>query len=251
MGCAQILSNAHAHNDYQRNKPLFSAIDNGIPSIEVDVFLHDNKIVVAHHAIALSCRPSFEESYLIPLIQRVEKNNGKVFLDSTPLILMIDLKRNKDSLTLRLYDLLLKYKNLIRSKSTPNSPLIIMLSGHPTIQLIRSLEHEIFVVDGNLCHLEEHVDVDFIPRVSMNYRKTFSWRGMGKMNQKDSERLKTLVEQATKNRQKLRFWSMPNRRRIWYTFSKYPEVIINIDRYKKFKKFSDNLDSLQSENGHQ
>lgn len=247
----QVLHNAHAHNDYQRKNPLFSALEHGIPSIEVDVFLHKGEIVVAHHAVGLSLRSSLEDMYLRPLLAYCKERQGQVFNDGSVLVLMFDLKNEKDSLVHSLYSLLQSYKSLIRSPGMTDGTVIIMLSGNPPIETIKTFGLDIFVVDGHSGMLNETTEVDFVPRISMNYRRTFRWRGFGDMCEADIMKLEKLVAQARESGQKLRFWGMPNRRRIWSTFSKYPEVIINIDRYKKFKKFSDNLDSLQSENGHQ
>ena len=246
---AQLLHHAHAHNDYLKKQPLFDALNCGIPSIEIDVFLYRNEVLISHTGIGLKYQPSFEVRYLIPL-QSIILQHGKVFEDGTPLTLMIDLKNEKAALIKQLYELLLPYQALIRTQNNQEAPLIIMLSGNPPLQIIDSLEIPIFSVDGNTHHLWDESTHDFITRVSMNYRKTFSWRGVGKMTKRDQAKLQELVTQANQNNQQLRFWAMPNRKKIWRKFMDYNEVIINVDKYEKFKKFSQSLSSSQSENGH-
>ena len=39
----------HSHNDYHQNIPFWLAYGCGLDSIEVDVFLKDNDLMVAHH----------------------------------------------------------------------------------------------------------------------------------------------------------------------------------------------------------
>jgi len=43
------LRNAHAHNDYGHNRPLFDALKEGFTSVEADVFLMNDSLYVAHN----------------------------------------------------------------------------------------------------------------------------------------------------------------------------------------------------------
>ena len=42
------LENAHAHNDYLHERPLFEALDLGFNSVEADIFLVDGQLLVGH-----------------------------------------------------------------------------------------------------------------------------------------------------------------------------------------------------------
>ena len=53
-----LLPVGHSHNDYTRDKPLHEALSYGFTSIEVDVFLDDNRMVVTHADKALPENPS-------------------------------------------------------------------------------------------------------------------------------------------------------------------------------------------------
>jgi hypothetical protein len=44
-------ANAHAHNDYTRESPFYSAALYGFKSIEVDIFMIDDVIYVAHDKV--------------------------------------------------------------------------------------------------------------------------------------------------------------------------------------------------------
>ena len=44
---AKPLANAHAHNDYEHDRPLLDALDEGFTSIEADVFLVEGQLLVA------------------------------------------------------------------------------------------------------------------------------------------------------------------------------------------------------------
>jgi hypothetical protein len=64
---AQIAQHGHAHNDYMHKRPLFEALENGFTSIEIDVFLHNNDLVVSHTAAGLDKKQDIEELYLKPI----------------------------------------------------------------------------------------------------------------------------------------------------------------------------------------
>ena len=81
---------AHAHNDYEQKIPLFTALDNGFSSIEIDVFEYRDKIVVCHDEEDVPYAPTIEETYLNPLFL-----SGAV---RSPLILLIDLKEDDTQL---------------------------------------------------------------------------------------------------------------------------------------------------------
>ncbi len=42
------LARAHAHNDYRHHRPLLDALAHGFTSVEADVFLVDDQLLVAH-----------------------------------------------------------------------------------------------------------------------------------------------------------------------------------------------------------
>ena len=44
----KLLTNAHAHNDYEHTHPLADALEQGFCSIEADIHLVNGKLLVAH-----------------------------------------------------------------------------------------------------------------------------------------------------------------------------------------------------------
>src|SRR4051812_6991468 len=70
------LPNAHAHNDYAHNRPLFDALDHGFSSIEADVFLINGNLLVGHDREALRPERTLKSLYLAPLAERIRENNG-------------------------------------------------------------------------------------------------------------------------------------------------------------------------------
>lgn len=241
LGFSQVYQNAHAHNDYLKKPPLFSALEHGITSIEVDVFDVKGQIRVAHIPLFLKNKPLLKNLYLEPLAQRIASNGGTVFEnDSTQLILMIELKRNHLDLLDLLKTELAPYQELIdipRGKNKRWGPIKILLTGGVSTNLISSDEMAIFSVDGGLKSLSNKIDPNLVPRISMNYASHFKWKGRGSMPESEKEWLIKTINQADALGYELRFWNMPNKEVIWEEFLKLGVHRINVDDYERFARF--------------
>ena len=64
------LPQAHAHNDYEHARPLFDALDHGFCSIEADIWLVDDQLLVAHDFDKVSPERTLQGLYLDPLLER-------------------------------------------------------------------------------------------------------------------------------------------------------------------------------------
>jgi hypothetical protein len=77
------LERAHAHNDYEHDRPLYDALDHRFKSVEADIWLVDGELVVAHDAEdvpqAAEQGRTLRSLYLEPLRQRVKQNRGSVY----------------------------------------------------------------------------------------------------------------------------------------------------------------------------
>src|SRR5262249_48764995 len=86
------LPNAHAHNDYAHARPLFDALDRGFCSVEADVFLVNDELLVGHTFLDLRPERPLETLYLDPLRQRVKATGGRVHPGSADFLLLVDIK---------------------------------------------------------------------------------------------------------------------------------------------------------------
>ena len=77
----------HSHNDYHQNIPFWLAYSCGLDSIEVDVFLKDNDLMVAHHENEIIENRTIESLYLNPIRDLLSLNLYKQALQ-----LLIDIK---------------------------------------------------------------------------------------------------------------------------------------------------------------
>ena len=86
------LIRAHAHNDYEHKRPLFDALDQGLCSVEADIFLVDGQLLVGHTRRSLKPERTLASLYLVPLKERVAKNGGRVYRGGPEFTLLIDFK---------------------------------------------------------------------------------------------------------------------------------------------------------------
>lgn len=106
----QARSQMHAHNDYEKPQPFYNAYNHGAASIEVDIFLKDGKLLVAHDTTQLDKTRTIESVYLKPLDSIV--NTGTV----RKLQLLIDLKTEAYSTLDSLVNTLKQYPKIIHNK---------------------------------------------------------------------------------------------------------------------------------------
>lgn len=87
------LLRAHAHNDYEHARPLYDALDHGFTSVEVDVYLVNDQLLVAHDPTQLQFDRTLQSLYLDPLRQRTQQNKGQVYSKGgLEFTLLIDVK---------------------------------------------------------------------------------------------------------------------------------------------------------------
>ncbi len=131
------LPNAHAHNDYLHESPLYDALGHGFASAEVDIYLAGNELYVGHEPKELRKDRTLECLYLEPLRQIIAQNNGKVFSTLSPFTLLIDIKTDADN-TYKALRRVLKKEMPIEERENLKQ---IVASTHQRGQRIRFLEY--------------------------------------------------------------------------------------------------------------
>src|SRR5690349_19196948 len=73
------LWRAHAHNDYEHPRPLSDALDHRFGSVEADIFLVGDQLLIGHTPDDLDPTRTLESLYLDPLARIVKANHGSVY----------------------------------------------------------------------------------------------------------------------------------------------------------------------------
>lgn len=224
----------HSHNDYEQKTPFWSAFDNGLHSIEVDVFLKNNTLYACHEESKILTDRTIENLYLQPLQQVISLK----MTDTIATQVLIDIKSETVATLNKLVELLQKYPSLIQNKKlsfviSGNQPEVSKYTNYPNyIQFdYQSLENKLSQEQWNKVAL-----------ISMNFAQYSSWNGKGRLTEGDYEKVKSVIDQAHRLGKPFRFWGCPDAKTAWKTFADLGVDFINTDLPYESSRYLNTLD---------
>ena len=236
---ATPMMRGHAHNDYLHSRPLFDALDNGFCSVEADIFLVDDALLVAHFLLFVRKDRTLESLYLEPLRERIRRFEGKIFPDAEKFYLWIELKTEAKSTYAVLHKVLEKYADILtrfeNDKEVPGAVTVI-LTGNANLDLIRNEPLRYACVDGGLGMLDSNVSPTLIPVVSLDWMREFS-RFKGELPPDQQKKLAEQVLKAHERGRKLRYWNAPDHETFWKILYDADVDFINTDRLELLRQF--------------
>lgn len=212
------LLNAHAHNDYLHERPLVDALSHGFTSVEADVFLVDEQLLVAHSFIELSPSRTLEDLYLKPIEKLVAANNGRVYRDGPPLTLLVDIKANGKQAYAALDALLKKYDPIVSQSidgKYSERAVTVIVSGDRPFSEIEHSNPRRAGIDGRLSDLHSQQPADLLPLLSDRWSSHFSYRGIGDFTAAEQAKLRDIANQTHSAGRRLRFWATPENPMLW------------------------------------
>ncbi|MEV0978944.1 phosphatidylinositol-specific phospholipase C/glycerophosphodiester phosphodiesterase family protein [Streptomyces sp. NPDC049915] len=209
------LWHAHAHNDYVHPRPLLDALDHRFGSVEADIFLVGDQLLVAHDPVDLDPSRTLESLYLAPLAARVRAQGGSVYRGyRKPLQLLIDIKTEGSSTYRELDRHLSRYRHLFTTCAHGRvhpGPVTAVVSGDRAARIpmeAQTVRHAFY--DGRLTDLGGSASASFIPLISDNWTLNFTWQGAGAFPDTERAKLRGIVAQAHARGQQVRFWATPD-----------------------------------------
>jgi alkaline phosphatase len=185
-------ANAHSHNDYQQGSPLISAYTLQFGSVEADVMLSNDELLVAHTERDFSQHRTLEDLYLKPIQGFIQANKGYVYADqSRKLILMLDIKSEALPAINKIIDILQKYPELTRTPS-----FRILISGNKPDPNTYISYPSFLVFDGLLSSRYSKDALSRIAMLSDNFINYSKWKGTGPIPANEFERLQKLITKA-------------------------------------------------------
>jgi len=234
------LPRAHSHNDYLRSRPLLDAIDLGFCSVEADIYLVDGELLVAHDRDKCKPENTLQRLYLDPLLERVRKNNGRVYPGGPELTLLIDFKSEAETTYARLREVLKPYEEMLTvftPDATETKAVTVILSGNSPRAAVAAEPKRLVAIDGRLPDLDRQASKHLIPLISSSWGDAFAWKGVGEMPPAERTKLKDIIHRAHANGQRVRFWGFPPRPEIWTLLYDEGLDLINADNIAKLKEF--------------
>ncbi|MEV6167318.1 phosphatidylinositol-specific phospholipase C/glycerophosphodiester phosphodiesterase family protein [Streptomyces sp. NPDC051954] len=209
------LWRAHAHNDYEHPRPLLDALDHRFGSVEADIWLVGDQLLVAHDEVDLDPARTLESLYLDTLAARVKANHGSVYRGYRgSLQLLIDIKTEGSSTYLELDRHLRRYKGLFTTYAHGRvhpGPVTAVISGDRAARVpmeAQTVRRAFY--DGRLTDLGTSAPASFVSLISDNWTLNFTWLGVGDFPAAERQKLHTIVQSAHARGQKVRFWATPD-----------------------------------------
>ncbi|MGW0206184.1 phosphatidylinositol-specific phospholipase C/glycerophosphodiester phosphodiesterase family protein [Streptomyces sp. NPDC003233] len=209
------LWNAHAHNDYEHPRPLFDALDHRFNSVEADIFLVGDQLLIGHDSSELDPSRTLESLYLDPLAARVRAEHGSVYRGwRRPLQLLIDIKTEGSSTYLELDRQLRRYPHLFTRYAHGRvhpGPVTAVISGDRAARIpMEAQDERRAFYDGRLTDLGSTAPATFISLISDNWTQNFTWSGDGAFPDAERQRLRSITAAAHARGQQVRFWATPD-----------------------------------------
>lgn len=225
----------HAHNDYQKPRPLFDALACQSYSIEADVYLYKEKLVVAHASNERSTRRTLENMYIAPIVELFKKNNGRISADEnySP-NLMIDVKQDGAAVLSELTKLIEPLRQYFDRSVNPMAVRIIISGerGDPSTW-IRYPSYIFF--DGRPTETYNAEAYSKLAQISDNY---FNYL-IEKNNRADTLKLRAASKAAHEHHLPIRFWGAPDNEETWLLLRNCDVDIINTDKPAACRFFFD------------
>jgi len=234
-----ILINAHSHNDYKQKKPLSNALYYKFKSIEADVFLINNRLIVSHTYPIFKKTKTLEQLYIKPLFDSIQKN-GAIYENET-LILLIDIKSDAGKTYDELKKTLTKYKEIFSSvengKIIQRSVTLVLTGNKPYKELIADTNRFMFI-DENLLQLKDSkYNSNLCYMASTKYSNVLKWKGKGLVAEKNKQEIESLIALAHKQGKLVRLWASPENEQVWKYLLNNNIDLINTDELKRLSEF--------------
>jgi alkaline phosphatase len=222
-----------AHNDYEKSIPFFDAYAQEADFIEADIFLYEDKLVVAHTHSEINLDRTLDSLYLKPLQQIVQKNKGSAYPDNNrPLHLMIDLKSKGVPTLIKLVTELEAYPELVQCES-----LFVTISGNVPDTAYWKMFPEFIHFDGRPRIEYTPGQLKRIRLISTSFTAHSSWNGKGALPTSDRLKIEKLVEEVHEKKKPIRFWGAPDFENAWVELRSRGVDVINTDRVAELSDF--------------
>lgn len=240
------LERAHAHNDYEHDRPLFDALGHGFKSAEADVWLEDGQLIVSHERPIEALGPgrTLSSLYLERLRGEVSRNEGSVYEgDPDYFTLLVDIKSEAEPTYLALHEELGRYRRMLTAfgpDGVRDGAVTVVVSGNRPRSLMAEQRTRYAGYDGRLGDLGTSSQT-FMPLISDNWPQNFTWQGIGPMPPAEREKLRGIVATAHADGQRVRFYATPElpeaREAVWGELLAARVDYINTDHLEALEAF--------------
>jgi len=234
------LPQAHAHNDYEHARPLFDALDHGFCSVEADIWLMPEGLLIGHDRKDLRPGRTLQSLYLDPLHQRIQANGGRAYRGGPMFYLLIDVKTDANETYAALDKVLARYADIlsvVRDGMEEPQAVTVVLSGNRAIDVVAKQPVRYVGIDGRPENLDANPPATLFPWISASWTTLFKWNGEGQMPPAEIQKLHDLAKRAHDQGRKVRFWATAEKEAVWKELLAAGVDYINTDKLDELQKF--------------
>ncbi|MBG6218214.1 hypothetical protein IWX75_002695 [Arthrobacter sp. CAN_A6] len=237
---------AHAHNDYEHDRPLSDALEHGFTSVEADVWLVDGELLVAHDLEDVTAGVTLESLYLDPLDDLVDGRAGSVYPGwDGEFQLLVDIKGDAEQTYAALETELDEHRSLLtrfsNGKVKPGAVSVVVSGNRPLATMTADQQRSSFY-DGRASDLGSALPSSLMPLISSNWNQLFTWQGVGEMPPPERGKLRAYLATAHEQDARVRFWATPDlpgaaREALWSELADAGVDHINTDDLETLEQF--------------
>jgi hypothetical protein len=236
------LARAHAHNDYLHERPLLDALARGFCSIEADVWVSGEELLVAHTILELRPGRTLESLYLEPLAERARQRGGWVYEPGRTVTLLVDFKTDGAATYPVLARQLAAHRELFVPRDPGDgrpavAPVLVVISGERPVEMIAGDAERLCGIDGRPPDLDSAHDAALVPLISDAWGSHFKWQGDGPIPAVEREKLRALVEKTHASGRRLRFWGTPDTDAVWSELHDAGVDLLGADDLDRLQEF--------------
>lgn len=261
----------HSHNDYERQTPLYDALNIGCTSIEADIWLQGDNLLIGHTESSLDQWRTLKSLYLDPLTCVIGDRNPDLDLNdgedhsgslkgvftanaTISLILLVDIKTDSATtlpvLMKRLFPLRKRgFLTHSDGSRTIQGPITVVATGDTDFDAIYNAKDRFVFFDAPLDHQwreDSRTEAKLYNKDTSYYASVSFERAIGKpsfrgdLSDEQIQKIKEQVQGAHTRGSKVRYWDTPGGpvgERIWKQLWKEGVDVLNVDDLKKAKDF--------------
>lgn len=234
------LIHAHAHNDYEHQRPLFDALDHGFCSVEADIYLEKGQLLVGHTLQDLRPERTLEKLYLDPLRERIRAQGGRVYRDGPTIYLLIDVKTEAKATYLALHPVLVRYADILSvfdNGRFEQRAVTVVISGNRAPEVLAAQTVRYAGIDGRLSDVDSKIPGHQMPWISDRWTASFRWQGEGPMPAEERAKLRQLVQKVHQHGRLIRFWATAEAPQVWRELRAAGVDLINTDKLAELQRF--------------
>jgi Glycerophosphoryl diester phosphodiesterase family len=222
----------HAHNDYQKPEPLTNALRYKAFSIEADIYLSGNRLLVAHDINELTTAKTLDSLYLQPIIELFRLHKGTISDDSSYApVLLIDIKDKGEAVLAALIKFLSPYPSVFDRRVNAKA-MQVVISGDRGLSSTWISYPSYILFDGRP---NESYDNATLKRVAFI---SDSWVGYNlPPADDDHERLKLVIGKVHNWGKMIRLWASPDNPASWKLQLELGVDIINTDKVEECRNY--------------